>query len=632
MPDILSHLNPAQTKAVTHPSGPLLILAGAGAGKTRVLTHRAAWLIQEKGLDPQDLLLVTFTNKAAGEMKHRLTTLLDNQTALPFAGTFHSFAVRILRNSAPILNLSPHFTIFDDQDQRDLLKYLLKTASFDKIISPQLVAWTISQAKNEMISHLEYPEYAKGPTQEKIAQIYIEYQETLKKNQALDFDDLLFFLVRLFQKDKPTLVKYQNLYQHLLIDEWQDTNATQYEIIRLLASRHHQLTAVGDASQSIYAFRGANFRNLMRLKTDFPELTTVELEQNYRSPQTILDAAYAVIKKNTTHPILKLYTHLGQGEKIHLYPARNEMDEADFIITQISLLRPSHPLSDIAILYRTNAQSRVIEEALLHASLPYHLVGGVRFYERKEIKDILAYLRLIANPNDDISLKRAKKIGSRRLNQFNQLDKQALAQKTTLEIMDEITQATRYLDQFDPKVEEDANRLENIKELRSVATNFPHLDDFLEQVALVETVKTSRQTISLTTPDNLPKNDTTGVTLMTIHAAKGLEFPVVFLVGMEEGLFPHSRSLDDKDQLEEERRLCYVAITRTKQKLYLTYATRRLYFGKHLTNAPSQFLFDIPEPLLTLLPTTKPGWFETQDFLYDNDRKSKFTNDEDFNW
>ena len=651
MPNLLDNLNPAQVKAVTHPSGPLLIMAGAGSGKTRVLTHRAAWLIEEKGIDPYNLLLVTFTNKAAGEMKHRLISLLELQKPLPFAGTFHSFAARTLRKEAHHLGLSAGFVIFDNADQNQLLKDIIKNLGWEKTITPSSAGWYISQAKNELITHTEYPQLARGPIQQKIAEVYLHYQNTLHRNQALDFDDLLLHLVRLFKNQKDILNKYQNLYSHLLVDEWQDTNTAQYELVRLLCQNHHQLSAVGDASQSIYAFRGANYKNLMRLEKDFPHLTIVSLEQNYRSPQTILDAAYAVIKKNSGHPILKLFTKVGQGEKIELYPARNELDEAEFVVSQISLLPPSYSLKDIAILYRTNAQSRLIEESLLHAGIPYHLVGGVRFYERKEIKDLLSYLRLVQNPLDQISRQRAVKIGSRRLKLFDQLQAEDLISLSTLEIIDQILKATAYLDLYDPHVEVDASRLENIKELRSVAASFPQITDFLEQVALVETTQNSKSILHFTTPqqtnsalakEGLPAEAPSeaegakeGVTLMTIHAAKGLEFPIVFLVGMEEGLFPHSRSLDNQDDLEEERRLCYVAITRAMKKLYITYAARRLTFGKRVTSTPSQFLCDIPQHLIHLLPASRSGWFESLDPLYDNESYDNDLCDNDndrFDW
>ena len=594
MSTILSQLNPDQQESVTHWGSPLLILAGAGSGKTRALTHRAAWFILEKGINPQNILLMTFTNKAAEEMKERITHLLtyspNGPSSLPWAGTFHSFCAKALRVNGERIEIPQDFVIYDENDQKDLIKEILESLSLIKSLSPHSALNAISQAKNELITPSEYLSFAYGDWQKRISLIYHEYQKALKKNSSLDFDDLLSETVNLFKKDPETLKKYQNTYQYILVDEWQDTNKAQYEITKLLAKDSKNLSVVGDASQSIYAWRGANHRNITLLSQDFPNLKIINLEQNYRSTQNILDAAYHIIKNNKTHPILKLWTKNPKGERLKLYQAASELDEAAFTINEIQKLTnqksdiPNY--SDFAILYRTNAQSRVLEEALLHEGIPYILIGGVRFYDRKEIRDIIAYLRLVLNPKDSVSRKRVEKLGKKRLLLFDTLrEKGETDNLTTLEILDKTLDTTKYLDLFDPKNEEDLSRLENIKELRSVATEFPTLPEFLEQVALVTT---SSPIIS----------NSKAVTLMTAHAAKGLEFPVVFVVGLEEGLFPHSRSLYDTEQLEEERRLAYVAVTRAKQKLYLTFASRRLIFGQKNSSLPSRFLSEIPDHLL----------------------------------
>lgn len=594
--DILTQLNPAQQEAVTFGEGPLLILAGPGSGKTRALTYKAAYLIKEKGVNPNEILLVTFTNRAADEMKDRLKKLIGEIP--PFTSTFHSFCARVLRIDGKHIGIPQNFTIYDEEDQLNTIKSAMtKIDVSTKRYKPASILNTISQAKNELISAMEYPQYARGDFQTTVARVYLTYRRLLKEYEALDFDDLLFEVVRLFQKENSVLTKYQNRFHYILVDEYQDTNRAQYVLTQLLAKKWRNLCVVGDASQAIYGWRGANYRNLVHLKRDFSDLRIINLEQNYRSTQTILEAANEVIKKNTTHPILKLWTEREGGEKISLYEASSELDEAVFVVNKIAeyLTKNRVPYSDMAVLYRTNAQSRVLEEAFLHAGIPYLLVGGVRFYERKEIKDCLAYLRLLANPKDTISRKRIEKLGKRRLEKFLQFkqefdDLDDRSKLTTLETLDKVLEATGYLDLYDPENEADFARLENIKELRSVATEFPDLNRFLENVALVQQEYL---------PDR-PKKDAKkeGVTLMTAHAAKGTEFPVVFMVGMEEGLFPHSRSMTEKDELEEERRLCYVGMTRAKEKLYLSYARRRLYFGQKTSNPLSRFIADIPKELL----------------------------------
>jgi len=593
MSDILTHLNPPQQEAVTHGEGPLLILAGAGSGKTRALTYRVAYLIKDQKIEPENILLVTFTNKAANEMKERVRKLVG--ITPPFAGTFHSFCARILRIDGKHVGIPPNYLIYDEADQLDTIKLALEKLDISsKYFRPASVLTTISQAKNELISATEYPQYARGHFQKTVAQIYLAYQQLLKEYEALDFDDLLFKAVRLFQKEKSVLGKYQNRFRYILVDEYQDTNRAQYILTKLLAQKWRSLCVVGDASQAIYGWRGADYRNLSHLKNDFPDLKIINLEQNYRSTQKILDAAHKVISHNTTHPILKLWTKKEGGEKISLYEAKSELDEAVFVVNKIieHRLKQNSPYSDFAVLYRTNAQSRVLEEAFLHAGIPYILVGGVRFYERKEIKDCLAYLRVLANPKDLVSYKRIEKLGKGRLKKFLEFSKKFDPKKyKTIKILDKVLKTTGYLDLYNPEDEKDLVRLENIKELRSVATEFPKLTQFLENVALVEQEHLPEHPIK-------DKKRKKAVNLMTAHAAKGLEFPVVFMVGMEEGLFPHSRSMMEKDELEEERRLCYVGITRAKEKLYLVYARRRLYFGQRASNPISRFIADIPENLL----------------------------------
>jgi len=624
---LLNDLNEGQQRAVQQTEGPVLILAGAGSGKTRVLTYRVAYLIQEKKVAPENILTVTFTNKAANEMKERITKILgDYDTSLPFAGTFHSLCAKILRKEGRYLGLPINYLIYDDDDSFQAIKEVMKKLDIStKNFNPQSVLTTISQAKNELIPALEYPQYARGYFQETVSRIYLEYQKNLRAFDALDFDDLLMETVRLFYKEPSILKKYQEQFKYILVDEYQDTNHAQAVLVELLARRHGNICVVGDCSQSIYGWRGANYRNILELKNTFPHLKTFNLEQNYRSTQQILDAAHAVIRQNTGHPVLKLWTKNPHGNKIFLYEATNEQDEAQFIIKAITGLsdyrlqttavdrrRKAVDYNNFAILYRTNAQSRVFEEAFLKAAIPYLLVGGVRFYERKEIKDVLSYLRLLENPKDMVAFKRIEKLGKGRLDKFlkfQEIFRQknfnvqngrratifhqfvAADSDVTIEILDRLLHETGYLDLFNKDVEEDLYRLENIKELRSVAAEFPNLTDFLENVALVE-----QEYLPNHVGKNIDNKDM--VTLMTLHAAKGLEFPVVFLVGMEEGLFPHSRSLLDREELEEERRLCYVGITRAKKQVYLTYARRRLFFGQRTSNLISRFIEDIPPELL----------------------------------
>jgi DNA helicase II / ATP-dependent DNA helicase PcrA len=590
---LLKDLNTEQKKAVAHTQGPMIILAGAGSGKTRVLMYKVLYLIAEKQVSPDNILCVTFTNKAAAEMKERLQKYLlqhNIKTGVqPHISTFHSLCAKLLRIEGKHLGLSSKFVIYDDSDQIEAIKeaqHHLFISSKD--FKPSSVLATISQAKNELISPSEYYSFARGFFQETVAKIYPVYQKILKENDALDFDDLILKTVTLFRDNPEILAKYQDKFEYVLIDEYQDTNRAQYVLTKLLSGKWKNICVVGDFSQSIYSWRGADFRNLKRFETDFPNTHTFSLSQNYRSTQKILDAASTVIARNTSHPVLKLWTENPDGEELTLYESTNEQNEADFIIQEITRLGPQR-LNDIAVLYRTNAQSRVIEEAFLHHALPYILIGGTRFYERKEIKDVVSYLRVLTNPKDMIAYRRIEKLGKGRFEKFLAYQEKLDAEKTypTIDLLDGVVAATNYLSLYDEKDEEDRARLENIKELRSVAIAFPDVTQFLENIMLVEREYGD---------EDQRKNK---VTMMTLHAAKGLEFPIVFMIGMEEGLFPHSRALMDRTELEEERRLCYVGMTRAKEKLYLTYARRRLYFGQRTTNPASRFLTELPEHVIS---------------------------------
>ncbi|KKQ21066.1 MAG: ATP-dependent DNA helicase PcrA [Candidatus Levybacteria bacterium GW2011_GWA2_37_36] len=595
--DFLKDLNQEQKRAVLQTEGPIIILAGAGSGKTRVLTYKVIYLIKEKNIDPFNILMVTFTNKAANEMKERVQKMGTS----PTIATFHSLCAKILRIEGKHISLTSQFAIYDTQDQIDAIKEAMKRLDISiKDYKPSSILASISQAKNELISESEYSKYARGYFQEKVAKIYPLYQKILSENHALDFDDLLSKTVFLFENNPEILIKYQNRYRYILIDEYQDTNRAQYILTRKLAKKWNNICVVGDFSQSIYSWRGADFTNLSRFKEDFKNTKTFALSQNYRSTQKILDAASSVISKNTTHPVLKLWTGNSGGEEVMVFEAQNEQREIEFIVSKIEELKimvdnskKEFKFSNIAVLYRTNAQSRVLEEIFLHNSIPYILIGGTRFYERREIKDVLAYLRVLDNKKDKISLKRIEKIGKKKMEKFLEFSRErdpAEAGQKTIDLLDETLQKTEYLKTYDDRDEDDRERLENIKELRSVALKFPDLTNFLENVSLVEQEYL---------PDKLDgqiKKD--AVTLMTLHAAKGLEFPYVFMVGMEEGIFPHSRSLMDKYALEEERRLCYVGMTRAKIRLFLSYAQKRIFFGQRTSNVISRFILEMPKAVI----------------------------------
>jgi len=631
--DLLRDLDPAQVEAVKQTEGPVLILAGAGSGKTRVLTYKVAYLIS-KNVDPNSILAVTFTNKAANEMKERIFRLLGsgaigqlggktkNLTAqkpnsltahLPFIGTFHAFCAKLLRIDGKYIGIPAGYLIYDDDDSLSLVKKIMKdNAISTKNFRPSSILSAISSAKGELVDKNDYTQFARGFFAKTVSQVYGIYQKELKNINACDFDDLLMQTVKLFRTNPPVLEKYSGKYKYVLVDEYQDVNTAQYELTKLLASTWGNLTVVGDASQAIYSFRGADFRNILNFERDFPKAAVFNLEQNYRSTQNVLSAANAIITHNTSHPVLKLWTKNPIGEKLTIYNAQNEVDEANFVVDRI--VSSKSPFSSFAVLYRTNAQSRTVEEAFLHANIPYRLYGGVRFYERKEIKDVLAYLRLIFNPKDNVAKNRVEKLGKKRFEKFQEIIRKLpphtpevksgrrqentsevrpkVRKSTPIELIDKVLEATDYLTLIDDGTEQGLMRVENVKELKSVASDFENLGTLLENVALMEGMITPEKSYE-------GKGASDVVTLMTAHAAKGLEFDTVFVIGMEEGLFPHSRSMLEMAQLEEERRLAYVALTRAQKKIYLTFATQRLYFGITSTNLISRFVTDIPEELVT---------------------------------
>jgi len=580
--NILDGLNSMQKKAVQYLDGPSVILAGAGSGKTRVLVYKVLNLIETETTDPKSIVMITFTNKAAGEMKERIFSNIGSRQKLGFVGTFHSFCAMMLRRDGEQIGIDRNFTIYDDGDQIQLFKELLKKQPTK--YSPRMYQKRISDAKNQLISPEAFLDTYSYYQSAKTAEIYHQYQKTLTKNNALDFDDLLFQAVSLFRKSPETRTKYHYLYQYFLVDEFQDTNTAQYVLSKLLAEKSKNITVVGDFAQSIYSWRGAEIGNLTKFSKDFEGAKMFNLETNYRSTQEILDFAYQIISENQTHPILKLKTDKQAGEEVTIQELENEEAEASYIASQVKYYEDEADFKNMAILYRTNAQSRIIEEVFLHYAIPYKLVGGTRFYERKEIKDVLSYLRLFVNPTDSVALTRVKKIGKRRFTLFKQMyekNKKAFEKKESSEIIDMIFKVTGYLEMYNQDDPDDYSRLENIKELISVALAFPKLVEFLEQVSLVESEYFEGEKKG---------NDDNGVRLMTLHQAKGLEFDIVFITGLEEGLLPHSRSVDDLPKLEEERRLFYVGITRAKRKLIITHAKKRFIFGRSNFSMKSRFI------------------------------------------
>jgi DNA helicase-2/ATP-dependent DNA helicase PcrA len=635
----LSSLNPPQREAVEHVEGPLLILAGAGSGKTRVVTMRIAYLIREKGVDPAKILAVTFTNKAAREMKERLEKLLGKQVVEPmWVSTFHSFCVRVLRVEASRLGFTPDFSIFDKDDQLRVVKECMHELQIDeKVFKASQAQWRISEAKNQMLSPEAFDEVAVDENSQLTAKIYKLYQKKLKSNNAMDFDDLIMSVVGLFKFSPEVLAKYQDRFRYFSVDEYQDINPAQYQLVTMLARKTRNLCVVGDDDQSIYKFRGADIRMILGFEKDYKEAKVIKLEQNYRSTQRILEAAWAVVSKNSGRKDKKLWTQNPLGELITFYQAPEEAEEGRYVSGQIVWLnqRERRPLSDFVVLYRTNAQSRVLEDAMRREALPYHIVGGMRFYDRMEIKDCLAYLRLLANPDDMISLKRvinvpprgigdltlekvqkhAWSIQSSMYEAMRQADKiEGLQKKAAMElgkftsaldvlrkdletlgVAQILTQAvtrTGYLAYWEAeRSPEAASRVENVKELVASCLEF-------EERSADKSLRAYLEMVALTT--TLDKLDEGGqvVTLMTLHNAKGLEYPVVFLTGMEEGLFPHANAVEEPGGIEEERRLCYVGITRAREKLHLTCSVSRRSFGNRNYNPHSRFLEEIPPDLM----------------------------------
>ncbi len=639
MPRPVAELNPEQLKAVKHIHGPVLVLAGAGSGKTKTLIHRMVYLMRERGVPPENILAITFTNKAAEEMRTRVKRQTNVKSDKRFnVSTFHSFAARVLRRDGAVLGYAPSFSILDASDQLTAIKQVIETLQLDpKKIVPEAVRAYISSAKNELLDEDTYATTARGAFQQAVTSIYRAYQDLLRRSQAMDFDDLLMNVVILWQQHPEILDRYQTQFQYLLVDEYQDTNTAQYRLSQLLAAKHRNLFVVGDDWQSIYSWRGANFRNILEFGRDYPDAHIFKLEQNYRSTQTILDAAHAVIAPNRHRSDKQLWTKQAGGEPVTIYEATNERDEGDFILREVMRRRgQGMALNDCVVLYRTNAQSRSLEETMLRAGLPYRVVGGVRFYERREIKDVLAFLTLIRNPSDNLALARiinvpARGVGKRTLaavtqaaeaagvssyqylaelpnpapevSEFISLIDKLIRKSATVslsQLLDTVMTMTGYREMLASEGIEGETRLENIHELKSVMEKYDHLPPrealatCLEEVALIS---------DLDQVD--PHSD--AITLMTLHTAKGLEFNCVFIVGMEENLFPHSRSLLDQDELEEERRLCYVGITRAKHKVYLTYTKERLLYGSVQTNPRSRFLDDLPGELTLLVRRPAPA-------------------------
>ena len=638
MNSLLTGLNKEQQQAVQHTEGPLLILAGAGSGKTKVLTVRIAHLLAQ-GVNPYEILAITFTNKAAKEMKSRVEGLVGDVANRIWLSTFHSFCAKFLRFELDnFLGYNSNFTIYDTSDSQAVIKAALKALNLDDKYYPVgAMIGAISDAKNKLLFASDFRKQARDFYQEKVADVYEYYERELRKNNALDFDDLLLVAVKLLQSNEAVLDKYSKRFRYVMIDEYQDTNHAQYLLAKLLASHWKNIAVVGDADQSIYAWRGADIQNILDFEKDYPNCTSIKLEQNYRSTKIILDAANAVIENNEGRPKKNLWTDKTEGAKIQHFTAQSEHEEAAFIGDTIAKKHDIHgvPYGDMAILYRTNAQSRVLEEALIKRALPYTMVGGTKFYDRKEIKDVLAYLRVLYNPFDDLSLLRIINVPKRsigattvaklqdyarangtslfmtltqlhlvdtikgktkeKLEEFGILIFTLVAEmedKTVLDILESILDRTGYLAQLEESTDpQDQARAENIGELLSVAKDFQDtnptgtVEDFLEQVALVNDVDSFEQ-------------EESKVTLMTLHAAKGLEFPIVFLGGLEEGLFPHSRTLMNPEEIEEERRLAYVGITRAEKELYISNATTRTVFGRTSSYLPSRFIDEIPEELV----------------------------------
>jgi len=656
---ILGKLNPQQKKAVMCTEGPLLVFAGAGSGKTRVITNRIAYLIVEKGIRPENILAVTFTKKASGEMLERVRSLLKDLgrdiTNLPMIGTFHSIGANMLRKKAQEVGLLHNFSIYDSDDSENLLKEIMLEMQIDiKQIKPKAIAHFIEAAKNDMVTPAQFSNHFGGYIEDITAQIYPAYQAQLKAQNSVDFGDLLFLAVKMLEENKEVREYYQNKFKYILIDEYQDTNNAQYRFAKLLSEKNQNICVVGDDDQGIYAWRGADIKNIQSFENDFKNVTVIKLEQNYRSTKNVIEAAVSVIQQNNQRIVKNLWTENNQGETITVYQARDQEEEAEYVVENIRHFRDMMiPLNNVAILYRTNYQSRAIEEAMLKEGIPYKLVGGFRFYERKEVKDVISYLRFMYNLKDELSLSRilnvpTRKMGPKAVKSLHELAKECSCtigeflvgafvvlnpeykhlcdikeismskiielqkefeklklvinlfgglyfeskEKDLLTLIDIILERTRYVQWFDDGTEQSEMKKENITELKNVAYTYvskfgqQSLEMFLNEINLIEQEQDKNQ-------------DGSGnyVNLMTLHSSKGLEFDYVFLIGMEEGLLPHSRAFIEEKELEEERRLCYVGITRAKQKLYLTFAENRLTREGYSTQLPSRFLGEIPQNL-----------------------------------
>ncbi len=595
MTDWEKELNREQLLAVRHTDSPLLVLAGAGSGKTKVLTYRAFYLVNQLGVKPGEIILLTFTNKAAEEMKARVEKMGGFEAPLGFAGTFHTFGARMLRRYGSLIDLPANFVIYDANDAEAAVKMAIKNLGLEpKTNKPGMFLHLMGRLKNELISANDFEASAKDDFGRRLATVYREYQKILTASRAVDFDDLLLDCVKLLSL--PTMKeKIKGKYNYVLVDEYQDTNRVQFLLTKLLSTNPDGLMVVGDAAQAIYSFRGADFRNLSLLASEFPNLTTVRLPKNYRSTQTILDAAFGVIGNNLNHPIIKLESVKEFGEKISLAEMTDEKEEAAYVVRIAQKMAASG--GSLAVLYRTNAQSRAIEEALIRARIDYKLVGGIRFYDRAEIKDLLAYLRVIVNREDKVSALRIEGLGKRNKAKFEEWlagSGARLSEKQPQEALEEVMEQTGYLARFDERDEDDAARVENIRELLAVAGEFKTAAEFLESVALIASEDLADRQMRRDGGDRTEAI----VTMMTIHSAKGLEFDEVIIAGLEEGLLPHSRSLLEKEELEEERRLMYVAMTRAREKLHLTLTRSRLVFGGRQSSSPSRFLAEIPQELI----------------------------------
>ena len=666
--DILATLNPAQREAAETVEGPILILAGPGSGKTRVITHRVAYLIKVCGVKPHNIMAVTFTNKAARAMEERLEQLLGQTSEALTLGTFHAICARILRREAGVIGLNPRFVIYDAEDQLNAIKQSLQDIDLDpKQYSPHAIQSVISSAKSRLLNPQQYSERVQSYFEEIVQRVYEQYQGLLSKSEALDFDDLLMMAAQLFENHPAILSKYQSRYVHILVDEFQDTNLAQYALIRQLAGKYENICVVGDPDQSIYSWRFADLRNILTFEKDYPNAKVVILEQNYRSTRNILQVASDIISQNVNRKAKELWTENEAGSLVNIVESYTEDEESQFVVSEVERLVTQEKLSlkDFAAMYRVNAQSRALEESFIRYGVPYRLIGGTRFYQRQEIRDALAYLRVIRNPNDNLSLMRIINVPGRGIGQVTVAHLQARARSDDIslyhalkhmvsekafparilptvtrfstvidelitksrelnpaELLDEILESTEYREHILNK-EHGEERWENIMELRNVASDYDGpspeqaLDAFLEKVSLVSDT------------DELD-GSVDAVTLITLHQAKGLEFPVVFIAGMEEGILPHRKSFDDPDEMEEERRLCYVGITRAKKHVYLLRSYRRSLFGSGLVNPPSRFLEDIPPQLMTtkglwerettppLVSREKPTELIVGDYVYHN--------------